>query len=84
MGKGKSEWVCYGAERMGISGDAVLGKANLREVDEYKYLGIELHTGWFGHKNPCSFPLILAHLPKISYLGKFHILMEVPKVTGSH
>ena len=41
-------------------------------------------TGWFGHKNPYSLSLPLAHLPKISYLGKFHILMEVPKVPGYH
>jgi len=43
MGKGKSEWVCYGASEVGVSGDAILGGAKLREVDEYRYLGIELH-----------------------------------------
>ena len=43
FGKGKTEFVCYGAEKKGLSGEArILGRA-IKEVDLYRYLGVDLH-----------------------------------------
>ena len=43
FGKGKTEFVCYGAEKRGISGEAKILGRDIKEVDLYRYLGVDLH-----------------------------------------